>query len=119
MLRGYYGWLPTVVFFWYSFFFLVLVQTYGPFAIVDNWFIVNFSRPGFALFNFIESQFDKMMGLNMALRNFFYATTLRSFLLVFSLVLIGVFLFNMAIIWFFHQTRAKRIIPGNDPSIRP
>lgn len=114
--RGSYEWLPTVIFFWYSFFFLALVQIYGPFAIIDNWFIVNFSRPGFSLFNFIESQLS--LPGQQGFRSLSYATPLRPFLLVFSLVLVGVFLFNMAIIWFLHWTRAKRRIPGNDQTIR-
>lgn len=98
---GNYQFLPTVIFFWYSFFFLVMVRVWGPFGIIDNWFFVNFSTPGFALFNFIESQFDKIIGLNMAPRSFFYASTLRSFGIIFSLAVLCIFLFNIATIWLF------------------
>lgn len=106
--RGNYLWLPTVIFFWYSFFFLALVRMYGPFAIVDNWFIVQFSRPGFALFNFIESQL--LLPGQQGLINPSYATPLRPFLLIFSLALVGIFLLNLFAIWLL-RGRVKKSDP--------
>lgn len=111
--RGNYGWLPTVILFWYSFFFLILVQIYGPFAIVDDWFIVNFSRPGFALFNFVESQL--LLPGQQGLRNLSYATPLRPLFLIFSLTLFGVFLLNFATIRLVRWTRSRRVAHKNPP----
>ena len=103
--QEHYEWLPSIIFFWYSFFFLILLQIYGPFAIVDNWLIVNFSRPGFALFSFIENAINNIIGSNMSLRGIFYAESTISFGIVFSLALISVILANLIIIRIFRTAK--------------